>query len=367
MADLIPGFSKNSFMNDIYDSNWKDRELKERMVHIADTLHHRFPGNFSDSIQVILGLTRKVPDSPLAGHSYEFIFLPDYIERYGINHYSESVAAMEKLTQFITCEFAVRPFIRKYPDRMMTQMEMWAVHENHHVRRLASEGCRPRLPWASALENFKQHPKPILPILENLKEDRSEYVRRSVANNLNDIAKDHPDLVLEQCENWFGRSKHTDRLVKHACRTLLKRAHPRALALFGYAEPEGVKIVDFEHDQEVTIGESLEFRFKIRNGSKVQMKLRIEYGIDYMKSNGALNRKIFQLSEMELMGGEEAFYKRSQSFRNMTTRKHYPGLHQLAILVNGREMALGEFEFRMTALVILDTDHWLPDLPKPSK
>lgn len=344
LTDLVSDFSKNSFIHDIHNSSWEDRELKERMVHIADVLHLHFPGDYKTSVQMIMDIIREIPKSPLADHSYEFIFLPDFIERYGLDHYDISVAAMERLTQFITCEFAVRRFILKYPDRLMPQMEKWALHENHHVRRLASEGCRPRLPWASALNDFKKDPSPILPILEKLKTDSSEYVRRSVANNLNDIAKDHPDLVLDICRRWIGSSKNIDRLVKHACRTLLKRAHPEALALFGYAEPAGVTISGFEHDKSVAIGESLNFRFTIRHEHKGSLKLRIEYGIDYLKSNGSLNRKIFQLSEMEFKDGKSSAFTRSQSFRNMSTRKHYSGLHRLVIIVNGKEMVSGEFE-----------------------
>ena len=346
LVGLIPDFSKDTFIQDIHDSDWEGRELKERMSHIADVLHRHFPDDYKRSLKIIMNLTQAVPNSLLADHSYEFIFLPDYIERYGLDHYSESVAAIESLTPFITCEFAVRPFILKYPDRMMPQMEEWALHENHHVRRLASEGCRPRLPWAPTLNDFKEDPTSILPILESLKGDSSEYVRRSVANNLNDIAKDHPEVVLDICKRWIGRSRKTDRLVKHACRTLLKRANPEALALFGYAEPSGVKISGFEHDKSVKIGESLNFRFTIKHEQSGSMKLRIEYGIDYLKSNGSLNRKIFQLSEMEFKDGKSSAFTRSQSFRNMTTRKHYIGRHRLAIIVNGKEMAKGEFEVK---------------------
>lgn len=344
LTELIPDFSKDSFVHDIHDNDWEDRELKERMVHIANVLHQHIPGDYNNSLQLINNLTKKAPNSPLADHNFEFIFLPDYIERYGLEYYEESVEAMESLTQFISCEFAVRPFILKYPDRMIPQLKKWALHENHHVRRLASEGCRPRLPWASALNDFKKDPTPILPILEILKADSSEYVRRSVANNLNDIAKDHPGVVLDICQRWIGESKNTDRLVKHACRTLLKQAHPKALAMFGYKEPIGVQITDFEHDQKVKIGESFYFKFSINHENKGSKKLRIEYGIDYLKSNGSRNRKIFQLSDLVFKADDRTEYNRSQSFRNMTTRKHYIGKHKLVIIVNGKEMVSGEFE-----------------------
>ena len=137
--------------------------------------------------------------------------------------------AIEFITQFITCEFAVRPFLLKYGDKMMNQMRAWSLHKSHKVRRLASEGSRPRLPWAMAIPALKKNPMPVLTILENLKNDPSESVRRSVANNLNDISKDRPGMVLKIANAWKGQNKETDAIVRHGCRTLLKHGHPEVL------------------------------------------------------------------------------------------------------------------------------------------
>ncbi|MCC5940210.1 MAG: DNA alkylation repair protein, partial [Balneolaceae bacterium] len=223
------------------------------------------------------------------------------------------------------------------------QMLNWSRHHHSHVRRLASEGCRPRLPWAMALPRFKKDPAPILPILENLKDDPSEFVRRSVANNLNDISKDHPKLVLEIGKRWIGADVNRDKIIKHACRTLLKSGDVRALELFGFLEPSDIEILHFECDSSVNMGKHLKFSFIVKNGGKKRSKVRIEYGIDYMKSNGSTNRKIFQISETVLKSGESKEFMRTQSFKKLTTRKHYPGRHALAILVNGRELVKSGF------------------------
>lgn len=165
------------------------------------------------------------------------MFFPDYIERFGMEDYAVAVGTMERLTAFTSCEFAVRPFIKKHEGQMLEQMLGWSEHSSHHVRRLASEGSRPRLPWAMALPKLKKDPSPILPILENLKVDSSEYVRRSVANNLNDISKDNPDVALSVFRDWIGHSPETNRIVKHGCRTLLKQGVPEAMELFGFSYP----------------------------------------------------------------------------------------------------------------------------------
>ena len=146
----------------------------------------------------------------------------------------------------------------------MSHMYNWAEDENFHLRRLASEGCRPRLPWAMSLPVFKKDPTPILKIMETLKDDPVEYVRMSVANNLNDISKDHPDVVLDICERWFGRSKNTDWIVKRACRTMLKAGNKRALLLFGFGDPDQLKVANLSFDrQTLAMGEELRFSFEI--------------------------------------------------------------------------------------------------------
>lgn len=330
-------FDTQHFLDLVFDSEWDARELKQRTRHIAQSMRAALPDDYRKALAVLVKIAPQFT-------GFTAIIFPDFVEAYGTDDYEASVAALELFTQYSTSEYAVRPFIVRYP-AMMQQMLAWAEHPNHHVRRLASEGCRPRLPWGMALPEFKKNPAPVLPLLELLKADESEYVRRSVANNLNDIAKDNPDVVLHIARQWKGHNHETDRLVRHACRTLLKRAHPEALALFGFEEVP-VHISDVDVLPEVQIGGVLEFGFTLRTGENFEGKLRVEYAVDYMKANGRQSRKVFALSEAPLPSGSGKRFERRHSFRDMTTRKHYPGAHRLIVLVNGSAVAEREFSVR---------------------
>ncbi|MCA9890935.1 MAG: hypothetical protein KC546_21305, partial [Anaerolineae bacterium] len=217
-------------------------------------------------------------------------------------------------------------------------------HENEHVRRLASEGCRPLLPWNIRLNQFVKDPTPILPILETLKADDSLYVRKSVANNLNDLSKNHPDLVLDIAERWYGDNEHTNWIVKHALRTLLKKGNQRALSIFGFGDVDDVTISKLTVTPDlIAIGDDLFFSFDLLLKADQTKKLRLEYAIHYVKANGSRSKKVFQISEREVTPNTSHTIKSKQSFRNMTTRKHYPGQHKIEILVNGISKAQAAF------------------------
>ena len=227
---------------------------------------------------------------------------------------------------------------------MMQQMLEWSRHPNHHLRRLASEGCRPRLPWAKALPAFKQNPDDILPILENLKNDPSEYVRKSVANNLNDISKDHPELVVSIAKKWKDHTKNTDWIIKHACRTLLKQGNAEVMQLHGFGSSKKIKLQNFEIlTPHVNIGDYLAFRFLLQNLENKPKKIRLEYAIYYQKANGTLSKKVFMISEKEYPAQSETTILRKQSFKLISTRKFHPGLHQIGIIINGIEKNRGDF------------------------
>lgn len=334
-----PGFKVRAFEKAVFDDQWQARELKQRMSHIRECLHYALNLPYREALDVLLPAARDFG-------SYEGMFFPEYVEAYGLKDWRYSIKALEVLTQYSSSEFAVRPFIQQDTDRMMAQMLTWSRRKNHHVRRLASEGCRPRLPWASALPVFKKDPAPIIPILDQLRSDDSEYVRRSVANNLNDIAKDNPDLALQWFHSHQGQHPHTDWIIKHGCRSLLKQAHPQALSLFGYSAPDGIQVKNLTlQSKAIAIGEQLVFGFKLHSLSGSLGRCRIEYGIDYRKANGSLSRKIFKVSEGEY-SDQNLAVQRSQSFRPMTTRKHYPGEHRLAIIINGQELKCLKFELK---------------------
>jgi len=329
-------FNSKKFTACIFDNEWKNRELKGRMRHIAETLHTHLPKDYSKAITILKKASQK-------HNGFEYMFLPDYVELYGLDQYQESILALEHFTTYSSSEFAVRPFIQKYNKKMMSQMMKWAKSDNLHHRRLASEGCRPRLPWAMGLPEFKKDPTPVIKILEKLKNDDSEYVRRSVANNLNDISKDNPKLVIQIAKDWKGLNDNTDWVVKHGCRTLLKQGNPKIMSLFGYTKPNHISIEKFKIQKSVNLGDKLEFSFDINTPKKKLGKLRIEYAVDFMKKNGKTSRKVFKISESVFPENNKSV-KKYHSFKFITTRKYYTGIHGLAIIINGHELVTGKFK-----------------------
>jgi len=350
---IVDDFDERLFLSQIMDDEWDNKALLQRGMHISATLKRFLPADYPKAIAKILELIRHVKNTQYwvsvedtqFGLSLEYGILSGFVAEYGVDDYETSVKAIEEITQFTSCEGAVRPFIIRYPNEMMRQMLVWSKHEHWAVRRLSSEGCRPRLPWNIALPNLKENPAPIIPILENLKNDPSEIVRKSVANNLNDIAKDNPETVINLAKKWQGKSKNTDRMLKHGCRTLLKQGNTEALELFGLDAVQNIGIEDFHIlTPKVKIGKSLEFAFKLLNNNEEKTKIRLEYGLYYQKANGTLSKKVHKISEKEYAANSITHITRKQSFRVITTRVFHPGLHQVSIIINGNEFEKYDFE-----------------------
>ena len=340
---VYPPFCVDDFVDDIIDETWDKLELKARMRQITIKLGKYLPADYDQALSII---DKVVAGYPAGFNDYALMYFPDFVEVYGQDecHFDLSMAALQRYTLSSTSEFAVRPFIIRYKERMMQQMTAWAKHDNEHVRRLASEGSRPMLPWGQALNCFKKNPLPILGILEQLKTDPSLYVRKSVANNLNDISKTHPDLIAEIARDWYGKNKHTDWIVKHGCRTLLKQGNRNVLDIFGYSNVTPVEITDFVlNASSVLLGDEITFSFVV--SSRAAAKVRLEYGIDYVKSNGKRNRKIFQISEITMKENQTKSYIKKHSFADLSSRKHYPGIHIITLIVNGAER--GELDFEL--------------------
>ena len=347
MIEVYPSFNKTTFLTSVYNSDWDSLELKGRMRHITIALNEQLSTDYSTNLDIIISSIPLLVKNGFKTGSLEFIFYPDFVELYGINSYQESVNALEEITKFITCEFAVRPFLIKYPTEMMEKMLLWSTHKNYHVRRLSSEGSRPSLPWAMALPRLKKDPSSIFPILENLKNDEHEYVRRSVANNLNDISKFYPNKVIEIAKNWIGINNKTEKLVKHATRTLLKQGNLEVMELFGFGAITQLKIADLSTSTpKVSIGEYLQFNFNLINNNPTPTKIRLEYGIYYLKANGTLTRKVFKISEKEYLANSTTLITKKQSFKIITTRKFHIGNHQVSVIVNGRELEKIDFDLQ---------------------
>lgn len=341
MKAVYPSFQSDEFVSNIMNETWDGLELKARMRQITVNLGKYLPADYKQAIDI---LNQVVAGYPVGYCDYALTYFPDFVEVYGQDecHWDLSIAALERYTPLSTAEFAVRPFIINHKVRMMQQMNVWATHDNEHVRRLASEGCRPALPWGQALSDFKKDPSPILPVLEKLKADSSLYVRKSVANNLNDISKTHPDLVAAIAEDWYGKNQYTDWIVKHGCRTLLKKGNRKVLNLFGYCDTASVEIADFVLESaSAARGENVTFSFTIL--AKEATKVRLEYEVDYVKAGGKRSRKIFQISEILLKTEQKKVYTKSHSFADLSTRTHYPGKHFITLIVNGVRQGTLEF------------------------
>lgn len=217
-------------------------------------------------------------------------------------------------------------------------MTRLSKHKNYHIRRLASEGCRPRLPWAPALPDFKKDPSLIFPILENLKNDPKLYVRKSVANNINDICKDNPELVFKFLKKWnkTSPSEDTQWIIKHGLRSLIKEGHPEALSLLGYKQNTQISMRQIKlFQKDVTVGNKLEFQTKLINNSKSKQRCIIDYIIHHYKKNGEHRPKVFKLKQIELQPGEIIILNKSHNFQKINTRKYYSGKHFIQIQING--------------------------------
>lgn len=340
-------FDRSGFIAAVMDDTWEELELKARMRRITVTLGTYLPAKYEEALNVMFAI-----DEVCIGFPY--LFFPDFVEVYGQaeEHWELSMKALERFTSKSSSEFAVRPFLLQNPERMMCQMVAWAKHSDEHVRRLSSEGCRPRLPWGVSLPIFKQDPTPVLSVLELLKSDPSLYVRKSVANNLNDISKDNPSVVLKIACRWKGVNTHTDWIVRQGCRTLIRKADPETMALFEYAKSEDeAPLTTYAslsaHPQVLSIGENCELQYALSMKAGKPMRIRIEYRIDFIKANGRKSQKSFLLSDKTVLGGTHLTGVRTHSWSDLTTRRHYPGEHLITLLINGQEVAYTGIELNL--------------------
>ncbi len=332
-------FNTANFTDKIFDNLWQNRELKQRMRHISNTLCDFLPQEYDKSIDILKLSFLKMNDK----YMLENMIFQDFVEVYGIEYFEKSMDALECFTINSSSEFAIRQFILKYPDKTMLQMELWSKSTNEHIRRLASEGCRPRLPWAIALHSFKENPKKVLEILNILKNDKSKYVRKSVANNLNDISKDNPQIVKSFTKKNIGTNDNLDWILKHGCRTLLKDGDIDTLEIFGFIQNKDIQINNFTLNKNIKMGEKLEFSFTLDSVQNLG-KLRLEYAITFARQNSKFNTKVFKISE-GIYNQNNYKISKYYSFKPISTRKYYKGKHKLGIIVNG--MILDEKEFTL--------------------
>ena len=331
-AQVDKNFNTGQFITAVFDSSWDELELKGRVRHITVQLARFLPGEYPSALDVLI---KTLPLLEVQG--FVKMVFPDFVELFGQEEWKLSISALEIITQHVSGEFAIRPFIANRPEETLHHMLRWADHPHPGVRRLASEGCRPRLPWGMRLHVLIKDPRQILPILEKLKDDPREEIRRSVANNLNDISKDHPYLVVDLLSSWQDEEDpQRVRLIKHALRTLLKRGHPGALELLGFSSQPQITISGINLEPaEITLGGEVIFSFKITSTGEEEQPLMIDYQVNYLKANGTQAPKVFKLSQKTLQPGQSLTIRRKHTFKPITTRKYYPGVQTFQPQVNG--------------------------------
>lgn len=307
--------------------------LMARITRIAEGFQAALPGGFRENVEVLSAVT------PSLGGGFATLIPPEYVALYGADDFEPSMQALKVFTRFGTSEFAVRHFLRRDLPRTLAVMQTWAQDADEHVRRLASEGSRPRLPWSFHLKPLMVDPSPLAPILEALKDDPSLYVRRSVANSLNDITKDNPGWVLDRLEAWPLDRSGPAWIAKHALRSLIKKGDPRALALIGAGQAPQVVLSGLQvSPPRIRLGEAIELAFALSSTTEEAQRLVVDYAIHYVKKSGGAAPKVFKLKALDLAGGSAHAIRKRQLIANFTTRVHYPGEHVVEIFANGQSL-----------------------------
>lgn len=347
LAGVYPSLDRRRFIDDGV-RGLEALRLMARGAHLAEVMHRHLPSDYEAAVRVLLASLSEAREREGAPGMAPFRYLPHvcFVARYGLEHFELSMHAQRELTQRFTAEFSIRAFLVRYPEQTLAQLARWAKDPNVHVRRLVSEGSRPRLPWASRLRALQADPAPVLELLELLKDDPERYVQRSVANSLNDIAKDHPELVVDVCQRWSERPGDGRRwIVNHALRSLVKRGHRGALSLLGVGARPRVALRAVElAPARPRLGKTAVIGFELSSTARAPQDLLVDYAVHFVKSNGSRRVKVFKLRRVQLAPEQAVRLQARLSFADLTTRKHYAGLHAVDLLVNGVSMALCEFE-----------------------
>ena len=335
--------------------NLSSLELKQRCDQIYRALCATLPHDFPRAAEVIRaslhpgcdGNAYKLGVTEEGVQGWMIMPLAEYAGRECGEHWALSLDLLKEMTMRFTSEFGIRHLWLARPREVMKVVATWTKHENEHVRRLVSEGARPRLPWGKQLPGFIEDPHATLPLLEALRDDVSAYVRKSVANHLNDISRDHPLVALDVARRWQAdASEHRQRLLRHAMRNLLKQGHPEALALYELTTPRLKQAKLSLGAHELPMGGSLTFSLHLQSNARTPQALRLDYVLHHQKANGRLTPKVFRWKDLTLAPGEGLRLEKTHSFRPITTRVYHQGRHRLEIKINGAIMAAADFTLR---------------------
>jgi 3-methyladenine DNA glycosylase AlkC len=321
-----------------------DLEMKARAMQIADALEATLPQDFDAACAVIeAALAPPIETDGVASpHEGEGLAgwvvwpLGEFVARRGIGHPKRALQTLHALTQRLTAEWAIRPLIVAHPALVFDTLLAWTRDPSPHVRRLASEGSRPRLPWGLQLKALIADPSPTLPLLLALHDDPSDYVRRSVANHLNDIAKDHPQLVVDWVQRHLPDASAERRaLLLHASRTLIKQGHAGMLALWGASAAFEGRCTLQAAPESVKVGGSVALTLTLHSTSVTAQNLLIDYAVHHVKANGGTGAKVFKGWKLTLAAGASRTLTRQHSFKEVTTRRYHAGRHLFDVAING--------------------------------
>ena len=347
-------FDTTAFLQQV-EPGYESLELMARGQRIAQSLQAHLPqdvpralGVLVDSMDPPMGLDAAgEPDAGDRPYS-AFLYLPHsiYIGTHGLPHFEAAMAAQHALTQRFTAEFCIRPYLLHHQGATLARLRNWAQDGNAHVRRLVSEGTRPRLPWAPRLPAFQANPQLALPLLDALKDDPSSYVRRSVANHLGDIAKDHPDLAVGTARTWLqGASAPREALVRHGLRFLIKRGDSGALDALGVGHAVALDVRAARVlPASARIGDKVRIEAELHNPTPRPQRVLADLKVHYVKAHGGAAPKVFKLQTLDIAPGATVAVGKTLSLQQMTTRTHYPGAHQVELVLNGRPQPLGQFQ-----------------------
>jgi 3-methyladenine DNA glycosylase AlkC len=338
-------FPHDAFLRDAL-AGYGPLSLTGRGFNIAEALRKHLPQDYPKAVDVLLASASQPHEHRASGGMASFLYMPHmfFVARHGLDHFEDSMRAQHALTQRFTAEFSIRAFLEKHPEATLARLRQWATDPSPHVRRLVSEGTRPRLPWAPRLRAFQNDPRPVLELLEMLKDDPELYVRRSVANNLNDIAKDHPELLASVAKRWLrGASAERRWIVGHALRSAVKRADAGALAALGYGGKAEVALGGARITPRVAkIGGGVTVSFVLRNRTRKPQRVMADLVVHFVKARGT-GAKTFKLKALDLVPRGSAELRKKIGLRQLTTRKHYPGIHKVEAQLNGQRVGVGSF------------------------
>jgi len=341
IAFVYPSFMKQAFIEEVIGS-FPRLELKERIYHMRDGLKKYLPLEYKEALMIILKALPPELDPKKSDDDFgDFIYAPygEFVATYGCEQeYLElSFFALAEITKRFSMEYAIRDFINTFPTETLAMLYKLSTSPNYHQRRLASEGLRPKLPWAKKINIDYRKP---LEHLDNLFYDPTRYVTRSVANHLNDIAKIDAPLVIETLKRWKKSEKQHRKemefIVNHALRTLVKKGDSEALAFLGYTQNPPIVVKDFKLiNEKIMVGEELMFNLNIQ--AREETQVMVDYIIHFRIKNGKYSPKVYKLKQFILKKGESIKLSKKHLFRaNMSTRKLYEGEHQVSLQINGK-------------------------------